>query len=75
MSLKKGTEFSRASQLRALSPSIDENNQLRARGRLSKASFLMTACYPIILDGNNAAVRLLIQHTHETNYPCVPEKT
>ena len=63
MLLKKRIEVSSTSRLKSLSPFLDENNQLRARGRLAKASLLMTARHPIILDGNNAAVKLLVQHT------------
>ena len=75
MLLKKGIEVSGASRLKALSPFLDENYLIRARGRLTKASILMTACHPIILDGNNAAVRLLVQHTHEINCHCGPDHT
>ena len=71
--LKKGDDISSSSRLRHLSPFIDKNNQLRARGRLSKASLLMTSRYPLILDCNNTATRLLIQHTH--NCHCGPEQT
>ena len=35
----------------------------------------MTSRYPLILDGNNIATRLLIQHTHELNCHCGPEQT
>ena len=35
----------------------------------------MTSRYPLILDGNNTATRLLIQHTHELNCHCGPEQT
>ena len=75
MLLKKGIEVSSTSRMKSLSPFLDEDNQLRARGRLAKASLLMTARHPIILDGNNAAVKLLVQHTHETNCHCGPEQT
>ena len=75
MLLKKRPEVSGTSRLKALSPFLDENNLIRARGRLTKASLLMTARHPIILDGNNAAVKLLIQRTHEVNCHCGPEQT
>ena len=75
MLFKKRHEVSGTSRLKALSPFLDENNLIRARGRLTKASLLMTASHPIILDGNNAAVKLLIQHTHEINCHCCPEQT
>ena len=35
----------------------------------------MTDRNPIILDGNNASVKLLVQHTHETNCHCGPVQT
>ena len=44
MALKKGVKVSSASQLKALAPFVDENNQLLARGRLSKASLSMAPC-------------------------------
>ena len=73
--MKKGDDISSSSRLKLLSPFIDKNNQLRARGRLSKASLLTTSCYSLTLDGNNTATRLLIQHTHELNCHCGPEQT
>ena len=73
--LKKVDDIFSSSRLKLLSPFIDKNNQLRARGRFSKASFSMTSRYPLILDGNNTATRLLIQHTHELNCHCGPEQT
>ena len=75
MLLKKEFEVSRVSRLKALSPFLDENNLLRARARLTKASLLMTTRYPITLDVNNAAANLLVQHTDETNCLCGPEQT
>ena len=75
MLLKKGFEVSTASRLNAESPFLDKNNLLRARGRLTKASLLMTTRHPIILDGSNAVVKLLVQQTHETNYHCGPKQT
>ena len=62
MLLKKGIEVSSTSRLKSLSPFLDENNKVRARGRLAKASLLMTTRHPIIFDGNNAAVKVLV-HT------------
>ena len=75
MLLKNRIDVYSTSRLKSLSPSLDKNNQLRARGRLAKASLLTTARHPIILDGNNAAVKLLVQHTHENNCHCGPEQT
>ena len=40
--LKKGDDITTSSRLKPLSPFIDKNNHFRARGRLSKASLLMT---------------------------------
>ena len=72
--LENGDAVSSSSRLKHLSPFIDKNNQLGARGRLSKASLLMTSRYPLILDSNYTAIRLLIQHTHELNCHCGPEQ-
>ena len=65
MLLKKGFEISGARRLKALSTFLDKNNLLRAPDSLTKASLLMTARHPIILDGNIAAIKLLVQHTHK----------
>ena len=73
--LKKGDVISSSSRLKLLSPFIDKNNQLRARVRLSKANLLKTSRYPLIIDGNNIATRLLIQHTHELDCHCGQEQT
>ena len=75
MILKTRCEVSSASRLKALSPFLDEKNLLRARGRLTKASLLMITRHPIILDGYNAAVKLLVLHTHEINCHCCREQT
>ena len=73
--LKKADDIPSSSRLKLLSPFNDKNNQLRARGRLSKASHLMTSRCSLILDGNNIATRLLIQQTQELNFHCGLEQT
>ena len=73
--LKKGDDIPSSSRLKPLSPFIDKNNQLRARGRLSESRLLMTSRYPLLLDGNIIASGLLIQHTHELNCHYCPEQT
>ncbi|XP_075256011.1 uncharacterized protein LOC142348522 [Convolutriloba macropyga] len=42
----------------SLSPYVDHNQHLRARGRLSKALRLETARFPLILVGNNQSVEI-----------------
>ena len=73
--LKKGDDIPSSSRLKPLSPFLDKNNQLRARGRLSESRLLMTSRYPLLLDGTNIATGLLIQHTHELNCHYGPEQT
>ena len=72
--LKKADDIPSSSRLKLLSPFNDKNNQLRARGRLSKASHLMTSRYSLILDGNYIATRLVIQQTQELNCHCALEQ-
>ena len=72
--LNKSDDISSSSRLKHLSPFLDKNHQLRARGHLSK-SLLVISRYPLILDGNNTATRLLIQHTHELLCHCGPEQS
>ena len=75
LNLRKGIAVSSTSRIVSLSPYVDHNQHLRARGRLSKALRLETARFPLILDGNNQSVRLLIKHFHQTNMHCGTEQT
>ncbi|XP_075250799.1 uncharacterized protein LOC142343002 [Convolutriloba macropyga] len=50
--------LSSTSRIVSLSPYVDHNQHLRARGRLSKALRLDTARFPLILDGNNQSVEI-----------------
>jgi len=59
---------SKISRLNSLSPFLDENNVLRAGGRLGKSSFLMyDTKYPKILPKNCSQVKALIRHCHRQN--------
>ena len=51
----------------SLSQFVEPNQHLRSQGRLSKALRLETARFPLILDGNNQSVRLMVKHIHQTN--------
>ncbi|XP_075256676.1 uncharacterized protein LOC142349146 [Convolutriloba macropyga] len=73
--LRKGKEISASSRLKYLCPYVDNNDQLRAKGRLSKAMVLETARHPIILDGLNPIVKLLIKNFHLTNTQSGVEQT
>ena len=73
--LRKGKEISASSRLKDLCPYVDNNDQLRAKGRLSKAMVLETARHPIILDGLNPIVKLLIKNFHLTNTHSGVEQT
>ena len=60
--LRKGQEISASSCLKDLCLYVDNNDQLRARGRLSKVMVLETARQPINLDSLNQIMKLLIKH-------------
>ena len=67
--------YHHSSRIASLSPIVDHNQHLRARGRLSKALRLETARFPLILDGNNQSVRLMVKHFRQTNMHCGTEQT
>ena len=68
--LRKSIAVSSASRIVSLSPFVDHNQKLRARGRLSKALRLETARFPLI-----PSVRLMVKHFHQTNLHCGTEQT
>ena len=72
MSLQKGIS---SSPLKTLCPFVNGKNELRAKGRLSKAMVLETARHPLILDGVNPIVKLLIKNTHVVNSHSGVEQT
>ena len=55
------------SRISSLCPFLDRQGILRSRGRLSKAKYLLVACYPIILDSKHPAVKLFLLHIHKSN--------
>ena len=73
--LRKRIAVSSSSRIVSLSPFVYHNQHLRARGRLSKALRLETARFPLILDGNNQSVRLMVKHFHQTIMHCGTEQT
>ena len=73
--LRKGMEISASSRLKYLCPYVDNNYQLRAKGRLSVVMVLETAQHPIILDGLNPIVKLLMKNFHITNTHSGVEET
>ena len=58
--LQKSNELPTKSRLRSLQPFIDNSGNLRARGRLSKAPYLLTSKNLIILDVKDWTICLLI---------------
>ena len=56
------------SRLRHLSPFLDENGLLRARGSLENSQLDYCKKHPIILDGNHPAVYLFLRRTHKDNH-------
>ena len=65
--LQKGNELSTKSRLHSLQPFIDNSGVFRARGRLSKAQYLLTSKNPIISDAEDWTIDLLIKHIHIAN--------
>ena len=63
LSLQKGKEILLSSPLKTLCPFVNGKNELRAKGRLSKAMVLETARHPLILDVVNPIVKFLIKNT------------
>ena len=67
LSLQKGKEILPSSPLKTLCPSVNGRTELRGKGRLSKAMVLETPHYPLILDGANPIIKLLVKNTHVVN--------
>ena len=65
--LTQNKRINTTSRLRHLSPVLDEDGLLRARGRLEKSQLDNCIKHPIILDGNHPAVHLFIGQTHKDN--------
>ena len=73
--LRKGIAVSSTSRIVSLSPFVDHNQHLRARGQLFKALRLEIARFPLILEGNNQSVRLKVKYIYQTNMHCGTEQT
>ena len=56
-----------SSPIKTLCLFVNERSELRAKSRLSKEMFLKTARHPLILDGVNPMVKLLIKNTNVVN--------
>ncbi len=66
--LGKSKALLSSSKLLPLSPYVDEDGLLRARGRLRHAPLPVVSKYPIILDGTHHVVRLLLVHLHLSHH-------
>ena len=56
-----------SSPVKTLCPFFNGRSELRGKSRLSKKMFLETARHPLILDGVNPMVNLLIKNTNVVN--------
>ena len=65
--LTQNKPINTTSRLRHLSPFLDEDGLLRARGRLEKSQMDYCLKHPIILDVNHPAAHLFIRQTHKGN--------
>lgn len=66
--LKKSRALPRNSRIKELSPFIDLQGVLRARGRLSHAQLDYDQKHPVILCPKHPATQLLIKEDHEKNH-------
>ena len=55
------------SRISSLSPFLDQQGLIRSRCRLSKAKYLLVACYPTIFDSKLPAVKFFPLHLHKSN--------
>lgn len=62
--LRRGRPIPPKSKLVSLTPALNSNGLLFVRGRASNAVDVTTNTQPILLDGKDPAVRLLISHFH-----------
>ncbi|XP_063727411.1 uncharacterized protein LOC134854961 [Symsagittifera roscoffensis] len=65
--LTQNKRINTTSRIQHLSPFLDEDGLLRARGSLEKSQLDYCIKHPIILDGNNPAVHLFIGQTLKYN--------
>ena len=73
--LQKGKEVLPSRPLKTLCPFVNGRCGLRAKDQLSKTMFLETARHPLILDGVNPIVKLLVKKTHVVNSHSGVEQT
>ena len=62
--LQEKKQLTKNSSILSLTPFIDDNGLIRVRGRLQNANLSYSQKHPIILKGNHAFSKLLIQYTH-----------
>lgn len=62
--LMKQNEVSSRSHLLPLSPFLDKDGLMRARGRLRKANIEYQTKHPIILSSKHPVVKLFLEHQH-----------
>ena len=63
--LIEGQEVAVKSRIASLTPFVDEDGTLRARGRLRKANLKYAAKHPVILTSHHPAVILYLRYLHE----------
>lgn len=66
--LREGKKLQRASRLLELSPFVDPEGLLRARGRLSHAQIGYDQKFPIILDSKHLLTKLIVKESHQRHH-------
>lgn len=70
--LHRQRDLKGSSQIKSLSPFLDEHNLLRVGGRLEASTLSFNAKHPLLLPYNDIVTKLIFAHTHKENKHCGP---
>ncbi|XP_075150685.1 uncharacterized protein LOC142224785 [Haematobia irritans] len=72
LQLEKHRELKGSSQIKGLSPFLDEHTVLRVGGRLEESTLSFNAKHPMLLPFNDPISRLIFESLHKENKHCGP---
>ncbi|XP_075150831.1 uncharacterized protein LOC142224938 [Haematobia irritans] len=72
LQLEKHRELKGSSQIKSLSPFLDEHTVLRVGGRLEESTLSFNAKHPMLLPFNDPISRLIFESLHKENKHCGP---
>ncbi|XP_075162846.1 uncharacterized protein LOC142235479 [Haematobia irritans] len=70
LQLEKNRELKGSSQIKRLSPFLDEHSVLRVGGRLEESTLSFNAKHPMLLSFNDPISRLIFESLHKENNHC-----